>query len=326
MHQNPNGPQVTLGQYKGLAVTRHVRPVTQATVDQEVVHQTRTHAIYHPSTEPARRGSKVTLDFEGFLDGQPIPDSKMTKVTVCLGDGKLMPAAEQAIYGHCAGETFRFDFTYPENFRVPELSGLTAQFQIVLHAVAEKHTPAPDEAFAKQQGYASLSAMKDAIRQKKRALHEQNADRKAEAELLDMAGANLTVDIPAEVIEKTAAGELAQLKARLDKSGIPFEVFCQNSRSTPEKMEESYRRDAERKIRRVLAAKAIAEAEQIVVHPNEVDTEYIRLSRLHGTPEAEIRKVLTPDAVAAAIAARKVQRFLLDNAVVTTVMDQTNKE
>ncbi len=49
-----------------------------------------------------------------------------------------MPAAEDAIYGHSAGETFRFDFTYPEEFRVPELSGKTAQFEINLHSVAEK--------------------------------------------------------------------------------------------------------------------------------------------------------------------------------------------
>ena len=50
-----NLPEVTLGQYKGLAVTRHVRPVTDKTVDIEVLHQTRMHAVYHPTTEPAKR-------------------------------------------------------------------------------------------------------------------------------------------------------------------------------------------------------------------------------------------------------------------------------
>ena len=45
-----NTPEVKLGQYKGLAVTRHVRPVTDKTVDIELVHQTRMHAVYHPST------------------------------------------------------------------------------------------------------------------------------------------------------------------------------------------------------------------------------------------------------------------------------------
>ena len=109
---------ITLGQYKGLAVTRHVRPVLDQTVEQEISHRCRLHAHYAPTDAPAKRGDKVTLDFEGFREGQPIPDSKMENVTVLLGTGKLMPAAEKAVYGHKAGETFQFDFTYPANFRV----------------------------------------------------------------------------------------------------------------------------------------------------------------------------------------------------------------
>ena len=58
-----NTPEVKLGQYKGLAVTRHVRPVTDKTVDIELVHQTRMHAVYHPTTEPAKRGFRALLDF-----------------------------------------------------------------------------------------------------------------------------------------------------------------------------------------------------------------------------------------------------------------------
>ena len=93
-----NTPEVKLGQYKGLAVTRHVRPVTDKTVDIELVHQARMHAVYHPTTAPATRGFRALLDFAGYMDGKEIPDSRMEKVMVVLGDGKLMPAAEQAIY------------------------------------------------------------------------------------------------------------------------------------------------------------------------------------------------------------------------------------
>ena len=49
-----NLPEVTLGQYKGLAVTRHVRPVTDKTVDIEVLHQTRMHAVPHHRPGQAR--------------------------------------------------------------------------------------------------------------------------------------------------------------------------------------------------------------------------------------------------------------------------------
>lgn len=210
-----NTPEVKLGQYKGLAVTRHVRPVTDKTVDIELVHQARMHAVYHPTTEPAKRGFRALLDFAGYMDGKEIPDSRMEKVMVVLGDGKLMPAAEQAIYGHRAGEVFRFDFTYPQDFRLPELSGKTAQFEIELRSLAEKVTPAPDEAFAKSLGFDSLDALKADLRAKKQKIHEEGADRAAGKQLLDMAGANMTVDLPAEILDRTAQNEMKLLKERL---------------------------------------------------------------------------------------------------------------
>ena len=324
-HQN-NFPEVKLGQYKGLAVTRHVRGLSEKTLDIEMVHQTRLHASYHNSEEGAKRGSRVLLDFAGFMDGKEIPDSRMEKVMVVLGDGKLMPAAEDAIYGHKAGETFRFDFTYPAEFRVPELSGKTAQFEIKLHSVAEKTTPELTEDFAKSLGYASLAAMREAVRAKKMKIHEDAADRAAGQKLLEMAGANLTVAVPEAALDRAADNEMKLLTQRLSRSGISMEQHCKNSRTTPEALEKDYRAQAESRIRFVLAARAIAEAENIVVHPEEVNAEYRRLSQLQDTPEAEIRKALPEDTIAAALAAKKVQRFLLDNAQVTTVTDAPEKE
>ena len=150
--------------------------------------------------------------------------------------------------------------------------------------------------------------------------------RAAGKQLLDMAGANMTVDLPAEILDRTAQNEMKLLKERLSRSGITLEQHCKNSRTTPEALEKDYRAQAESRIRFVLAARAIAEAENIVVHPEEVNAEYRRLSQLQDTPEADIRRVLSPDTLAAALVAQKVQRFLLDNAQVTTVTDAPEKE
>lgn len=244
-----NLPEVKLGQYKGLAVTRHVRPLSEKTIDQEMVHQTRMRSVYHNSTAPAKRGSRVLLDFVGFMDGEEIPDSRMEKVMVVLGDGKLMPAAEDAIYGHTAGETFRFDFTYPEQFRVEELSGKTAQFEIKLHSVAEKTTPELNEEFARAQGYADLAAMREAVRAKKRKIHEDAADRAAGQELLAKAGANLTVDLPEAMLDRTADNEMRMLEQRLSRSNITLEKHCKNSHTTAAALRAGYRDAAERNLR-----------------------------------------------------------------------------
>ena len=88
-----NLPEVKLGQYKGLAVTRHVRPLSEKTIDQEMVHQTRMRSVYHNSTAPAKRGSRVLLDFVGFMDGEEIPDSRMEKVMVVLGGMGSVPGS-----------------------------------------------------------------------------------------------------------------------------------------------------------------------------------------------------------------------------------------
>ncbi len=323
MESNQNNiPEVKLGQYKGLAVTRHVRGLSEKTLDIEMVHQTRMRSVYHNSTAPAKRGSRVLLDFVGFMDGEEIPDSRMEKVMVVLGDGKLMPAAEDAIYGHTAGETFRFDFTYPEQFRVEELSGKTAQFEIKLHSVAEKTTPELNEEFARAQGYADLAAMREAVRAKKRKIHEDAADRAAGQKLLEMAGANLTVELPAAVLDQNADHALQQLKDKLSRSRFSLELYCQANNTTPEQLRAGYRQDAARRMRAMLAVPAIAQAENITVSNEEVDAEYARLARLHGNPEEEIRRVLARDAVAAALTNQKVQRFLLDHAAVTSIVEK----
>lgn len=322
MEQTANNlPKVTLGQYKGLDFTRRVRPVSEKAVEQQAANLARIHAPFVPVELPAARGMRVTLDFEGFMDGEPIPDSRMEKVTVLLGTGQLMPAAENAVYGHRAGETFRFDFTYPEEFRVEELSGKTAQFEITLHTVEQKQTPVVDDAFAKTLGYDSLEALKESIREKKRASHEANADRIAGAALLDMAGANLTAELPGDVLDQNADRDMKQLELRLTRSKMSMELYCKAGNTTPEQVRAAFRRDAERKMRSILAVRAIAEAEQITVSNAEVDAEYARLAKLHDTPEAEIRKVLSRDAVASAVTSQKVQRFLIDHANITSVVE-----
>ena len=111
-------------------------------VEQELAHLARTHTVYQHTVAAAQRGDRVVLDFEGFMNGQSIPDSKMEHVSVVLGEGELLPAAEMAVCGHRAGEVFRFEFIYPANFRVPELSGKTAEFEINLRDVMVREVPA----------------------------------------------------------------------------------------------------------------------------------------------------------------------------------------
>ena len=112
-----------------------------------------------------------------------------------------------------------------------------------------------------------------------------------------------------------------------EPSSIPWKTVEENLRwgdenASPEQVREGYRKEAERQLRAMLAVRAIAEAEKITVTQQEVDAEIARLSKLHDTPEEEIRKVLSRDAIAAAVTNQKVQRFLLDHAALTSVVEK----
>ena len=316
-------PEGEISDYMGIEVEKPAKTVTDEDVEKQLkAMQEKNGRLVTVEDRAVENGDTVVIDFEGFMDGAPIPDSRMENVTVVLGTGQLMPAAEDAVYGHKAGESFRFDFTYPAEFRVPELSGKTAQFAITLHTVEQKQPVPLDDAFAKTLGFDTVDALKESIREKQRRSHEANADRIAGAALLDMAGANLTAELNGAVLDQNAERDMNALRDRLRRSKMTMELYCKAGQTTPDEVRAAFRRDAERKMRSSLAVRAIAEAEQITVANAEVDAEYARLAKLHDTPEAAIRNVLSRDAVASAVTTQKVQRFLSDHANITSVVEK----
>jgi trigger factor len=50
-----------------------------------------------------RRGDKVTVDFEGSIDGVAFAGGKGENVAIVLGEGRMLPQLEQGLIG-AAGE------------------------------------------------------------------------------------------------------------------------------------------------------------------------------------------------------------------------------
>ena len=314
------GTAVVLGDYKGLAVTRRYIPVRPLDVEREVDVRRRRAAVLCPTDQPAARRDEVCVDFAGYdASGAPIPDSSMQNITLVLGSGRLLPGAEDAIAGRKAGETFRFAFRYPEQFRVPALSGQQAEFEITLRTVRRQVLPAADDAFAQSQGYADMAALRAAILAEKQAQHAANADRGAMDALLDKAAAGLTVEFAPGQLDELARQELASLQAGLQQSRLTLEMYLKSAKTTREALLAQLRGKAEQKLRRALAVRCIAQAEGLAATETEVEAEYARLAARRGITPEQARKGRQPQAVADALTEQKVRAWLLANARVTTV-------
>ncbi|WP_240657394.1 FKBP-type peptidyl-prolyl cis-trans isomerase [Pseudoalteromonas rubra] len=85
--------------------------------------------------KPAEAGSKVNLDFEGFIDGAPFAGGKAKGFSLQMGEGRMVDGFEEGIIGKFAGETFDIDVVFPTNYHAENLKGQEATFKVTLNKV-----------------------------------------------------------------------------------------------------------------------------------------------------------------------------------------------
>jgi trigger factor len=107
---------------------------------------------YEKVEREAGDADRVTVDFEGTVDGQPFEGGKGEDIPVVVGAGRMLPDFEAGLKGARAGERKTIDVTFPPNYGVPALAGKKAQFALNVKSVEERKLPELDEEFCKSYG------------------------------------------------------------------------------------------------------------------------------------------------------------------------------
>lgn len=155
-------PEVTLGDYAGLNVTKKVKTVDEAQVEAELKRMQDRNGRMLTREGAAENGDTVDIDFEGFVDGVAFEGGKAEHYNLVLGSGSFIPGFEEQVVGHSAGEEFDVNVKFPEQYQAAELAGKDATFKIKLHEVKYKELPALDDDFAMDVSeYDTLDALKD---------------------------------------------------------------------------------------------------------------------------------------------------------------------
>ena len=71
--------------------------------------------------EGAENGDRVTISFQGTMDGKPFEGGSGEDVPIVLGSGQFIPGFEDNLIGIKAGESRTFDIKFPENYPAPAL-------------------------------------------------------------------------------------------------------------------------------------------------------------------------------------------------------------
>ena len=313
-------PEVKLGEYKGLKVEKKVEAVT----DEDVEKQLKTFQDRQGKMVDAPEGSEVkdgdftTLDFEGFVDGEAFEGGKGQDYPLQIGSGSFIPGFEDQLIGAKIGEEKEVNVTFPEEYHAKELAGKAAMFKCTIRSIKQKELPAMDDELAKKVSkFETLEELKADVRKNL----EENAARKAEndqkAAAIDMATSNITVDIPAVMIDNRVEGMIREMAMRLEQQGMSFDAYLQYAGTDINKIREDYRETAEKNVRTDLMLEEVAKAEDIKVEAKDLDAEVAGMAAAYGATPQQVQKIIKEQGrvgdLAATVLRKKTAQFIIDS-------------
>jgi len=145
-------PEVVLQPMESLEVDRVTAEVTESDIDAMIERLRKQQMKYSAVSRGAANGDKVTIDFDGAIDGVAFAGGKGENVAIVLGEGRMLPELEQGLIGGIAGEKRSVTVNFPSDYRATELAGKAAIFATEIKTVEEPVLPEVDEEFCKSFG------------------------------------------------------------------------------------------------------------------------------------------------------------------------------
>jgi trigger factor len=145
-------PEVKLQPIESLQVERPVAQVTDTDVDQMLERMRKQRPNYALVERAAQATDRITMEYEGRIDGVVFPGGKGADMKVVLGAGTILAELDQALHGMSAGESKTVTARFPENYGAKAVAGRSAQFDVKVTAVEAQSLPALDQAFARSLG------------------------------------------------------------------------------------------------------------------------------------------------------------------------------
>jgi trigger factor len=271
-------PDVKIGDLSAAEVEKISAEVTDSAIDKtvDILRKQRRTFSQRPHDAAAQDGDRVTVDFEGKIDGEVFAGGKAEDFQFIIGDGQMLKEFEEATRGMKSGESKTFQLAFPADYHGKDVAGKTADFMVTLKKIEAAHLPEVDGALAKSLG------IEDATVEGLRADIKKNLAREVKARLLarnkqavmDALVGKAELDLPNASVQaevnRLMEGARADLKQRgikdADKAPMPEDIF---------------RPQAERRVRLGLVVAELvrsnnlqATSEQVKVHIEELAASY----------------------------------------------------
>ncbi len=284
-------PEVTLGEYKGLKVDKVSTRVTQKEVDEEIEKERERNARTIDVTDRAVQDKDiVTLDFEGFVDGEAFEGGKGENYPLTIGSGSFIPGFEEQLIGAEIDKETEVKVTFPEDYQAEELAGKDAVFKCTVHQIKAKELPELDDEFASDvsENCETMEDYRAEVKAKIKERKEREGRQKKEDQAVNQAIENSQMDIPQPMIDLEAKQLADDFARRLMQQGMSVDQYFQLTGLSEDKIIDELKPQAEKRIKTRLVLEAVVAAEDIQVSDERLDEE---LQKMADSYQMEVDKL-----------------------------------
>ena len=274
-------PTPKLKSTKGLKAEAEAISFDPARID-ELIEQSRKQLATLVPVEgrPAASGDVAVLSFSGiYVDsGEAISGGSSDAMEVELEEGRMIPGFVEGVIGMAIGASKTIDCQFPDTYPQEDAAGRQSRFEISLKDLKCRELPALDDAFAQQ---ASDKATLAELRADLETRLKDDAERRAKASrhdaLLAALVQELEVELPETLVQQEIRNLVEQTAGQIAQQGMDVKKLF-----TPDlvrSLMDTSRPEAEERLRRSLALKALAAAEAIEVEAKELEAKIKEISR-----------------------------------------------
>ena len=309
-------PEVTLGEYKGVAVVKTEATVTDEQVEAELNQMAQNVASTENVERAAEMGDTATIDFEGFDNGVAFEGGKGENFDLKLGSGQFIPGFEEQVVGMNIGEEKDINVSFPEDYHSKDLAGKPVVFHVKLNKLTVTNVPAIDDELAKDVSeFETLEELKADIRARKLEQAEKQAASAFEQAVVEKVAANATVEVPSALVDVELDQQMQNFAYQLQMSGYSVEQYAQMMGGDMNTMRQAFRPMAEKQAKTNVVLAKVAEVEGITVSEEEIEAELQKMAESYELELAKIKEMVPVEEVTESLKTRKTIALLVENAV-----------
>lgn len=279
-------PEVKIGDLAGAEVEKISTEVTDEAIDRtlDILRKQRRTFAQKPADGTAAAGDRVTVDFEGKIDGETFAGGKAEDFQFMVGEGQMLKEFDESVRGMKVGESKTFPLAFPEDYHGKDVAGKTADFMVTVKKIESANLPEVNEAFAKSLGIqeGTVDALRADIRKNlEREVRFRLLARNKQAAMDALVG-KAELDLPKSIvqneIDRLIEGQRNELKQRglkdVEKLPIPEDIV---------------RPQAERRVRLGLVVAELVRANGLEAKPEQIKQHIEELAASYERPADVVR-------------------------------------